>query len=515
MSRDILQLLTPDQAETVKTLLMGDTATPTRQYPDETVLHVGAYIFPKYDPVQLADVPNKSSRLMRAIRAKARNTVGLGYDIVPDARLEHDMAPADYETFRHEADDLYGLFDQLNAEQDLSEVLESWSIDEEVTGDGWIEFVQDRAGVIRRGYHAPSRSMRISTRISTAGNRLLLQIRAGMARIRYFRPFGDPTTVNPETGEPNPALPWNLRASQMIHTRVYVPDDDWYGAPRWIACLPGILSTRLGQEWNLAYIRNAANTPFAAILEGGSLSAESRQTISGMLDREAKGARNAGRAILLEPELSGGSPALAATTKIRIEKIGIGTQEDGSFLKLRSVEVEEVREAMGIPLMLLGTFTDANKSNAVIALRVAVQQEFEPEIQRIEGRLNRTVVRARGARFARLRLRRPKILDPLQDASVVQKLMTAYTLNELRQIAADLRGERYYPSDTPLADVPMGFFRNPQDLEVVEHIVGQITDAVQDRTARGAEVYKVNGDGGTLLPPEFDRVVPFRRKETP
>ena len=502
--------LSANDIQLVKAMVFKDTDVPSLQLPGLDRFNGTEAIRPVVDPEQASRMLALSGRLSRAVRVYARNVAGLGLRVEPK-RPEEQLGPRAKIRFQREKDAIERLFERPNLEQSMPEVLECYAIEEQSTGTGYLETVRHANGEIGAIYHAPSKSMRVAVRQAPSGSQLFMQRRSPTAPIRWFAPFGEPTAIHPETGKP---VTGDRRASEIIRTRIHSADDEWYGAPRFMPAAPSILSTRLGQQWNISFLRNSAHMPYAVIVEGGNLNAGSTALIRDFIDREGKGVSNAGRVLLLEPNLENVPPEHQKNVRIKLEKLAIGISDDGSFLKLRQADDTAVREVMGLPEILLGTFTDANKSNAVIALRVTIQQEIEPEIQRKEWMLNNTIVRSMGATIARVRLVRPRVLDNLQEASLTQKLLTSLSMNELRAISSRLLDVHLPPIESDMARIPKGFFEDAHMLMKAEELESRIVERLKqlghDATGLMPEV-----DGGTdseesgdsLLGAEFDNVV--------
>ena len=493
----------PNSSEMIslaKASVYTDDLRPSRvqDRTDYTAFNAENAIEPMYNPKVWSALLNQSSRLSRAVRVLARNTVGLGFYVSSRTPLD-EMSPAEQEQFKRESEALEQLFDSPNPEQSTPELFECLKIDEEATGDWWMEVVRDRSGKIAGLYHAPSTTMRIAV-----DGRHFLQSRAGGKNLIHFTSFGDKRVLDPRTGK-EAALPWDKRASEVIHRRIYTPDDDWYGAPRFVPAAAAISSTRLSQMWNINFLRNSAHSPYAVIVEGGNLNHESKELIRAFVNREGKGVANAGRVLLLEPELDHTPATMRNGVKIRLEKISVGLADDGSFLKLREADNEEIREVLGTAKILLGTFTDTNKSNATIALRVTVQQEIEPDIARKEHTINHTIVKDMGIKLAKFRFKRPKILDPLQDASLIMKLMTAFSVNDLREALSELRSTHMPPMDHPLARVPMAFFKDPKMLASAEALVESVVERTRELSEDPPEVGA--GEAAPNVSPLFPELV--------
>lgn len=464
-------------------------------------------IIPRYDPAVWMNMLSQSARLNRAIRVMARNTVGLGFDIVPRVP-EDEMSPGQRERFKRERDRAERFFERPSDDpmSSVNDILERSKIDEEGAGDGWIEVVRDVSGRPAALYHAATISTRLAASRTSAGRQKVIQATPSGLRRRWFVAYGDPTALDPATGEERPA-PYGSRASEILHTAIYAPDDPWYGGPRYAAAAAAIMSSRLAKQWNVNLLRNTPHVPFAVIVDGAQLSGDSMDMVQAMLERNAKGIENAGRALLLQPDTQNMPPQHQNQAKVRLEKLAMGLDADGGFLKLDEANNEEIRESLGLAKIMLGTFTDANKSNAVIALRTTVQHEIEPDIRRREGWIDRTIVRDMGFKLCRFRLRRPEILDPLQTASVIQKLMSGFTLNEIRDMAGTMLGRRLPPIDQALANQPLGYFRDARLTAEADLFAGMIEkrlEEVAEAAGPAPASATLRSSVSSLLPLEFD-----------
>jgi len=510
MSLPASATLTTDDIQMVKAMVFQDQGIPSLQLAGVDRFRGTDTIRPMVDPDKATRMLALSGRLSRAVRIYARNVAGLGWRVEP-RRPEEQLGPRAKIRYQREREDLERLLERPNAEQSLSEILECYAIDEQSTGTGYLEVVRNEGGTIGAIYQAPSKTVRISTVKAPSGGQLFIQRRSAGAPPRWFAPFGETSGVSPETGK---VTGGSRRASEIIRSKIYTPDDEWYGAPRFMPAAPSILSTRLGQQWNISFLRNSAHMPYAVIVEGGNLNAKSTSLIRDFIDREGKGVSNAGRVLLLEPNLENVPPEHQKNVRIKLEKLAVGLTDDGSFLKLRQADETAVREVMGLPEILLGTFTDANKSNAIIALRVTIQQEIEPEIQRKEHMLNNTIVRDMGATIARVRLIRPRVLDSLQEANLTTKMLVGLSMNELRAIASRLLGVHLPPIEGHMGDIPRGFFQDVRMLMQAEELEARIVEKVrQIGDGINKPIPEVDGSvdsgesGVALLGAEFDNVV--------
>lgn len=153
----------------------------------------------------------------------------------------------------------------------------------------------------------------------------------------------------------------------------------------------------------------------------------------------------------------------------------MGVADDASFLKFRSENDHEIREAFGLTGILLGISAAATRATAVAEKQVALEQVILPRTRYWEFVLNATVARA-VAQAAVLRFRRTTNLDALQQAAVVQKLMDAMTVDDVRRHASqllqdlDLVALNDETSRVPLAVLNRGKFNDEKLQQILEQL---------------------------------------------
>lgn len=408
-----------------------------------------------------------SPRLAKLIRTMARNTVGLGW-YIDLAGLERDpdgilIAPE----VRKEIDTITKFFMFANPEMSFTELMERVIIDKETTGNGYIEVVRamgrgGRGGVPVALYHVPALSIRVLPH-----GQGFVQVRESYQTINpkkvFFKRFGDTRVMNKHTGEFDDSTPLADRATEIIHRKIHHPASEWYGIPRWLSAAPAILMNRKVQVWNLNFVQNDAAWPVAIVAENAELSADSQRMLKEMIERQGKGVSGAGRVLILQANKK--HPAQRGTdTRIRVEKLAMGLQDDGSFLELQRKNEEEIRETFGIGALFLGSAADLNRASAAVSRLVTNEQEFVPEILNEEYALNVTLMRALGAKHTVFRFRRPRVTDDLQAAQILTRtgVTSVMTVNEIRRFL-----NRVIP-DLNLAMIEDEWANKPPDVFALE-----------------------------------------------
>ncbi|MCC6311574.1 MAG: phage portal protein [Trueperaceae bacterium] len=437
--------------EVVKALLLGGgegAPGESRQILEDPFADLGGEIIePPANPLVWASAMERNTRLHRAIHTYARNTVGLGWEIVPVIDVNDETPQADLDRIAEETARLEALFLHPNREMPFTTLMYLVKIDEEATGNGYIEVTRNNAGEIDGLYHAASHTIRIRT-----GGRGFVQIRG--TEQRYFKHFGDERAIDAITGREaaGGGLAPERRATELIHFKIYSPRSSFYGLPRFVAAAPAIAGNRLAAQRNVAFFENDAVGRLAITVSGGRLTADSIDMIRQFLAK-GKGPENAHRVMVLQSESK--KIGIGDTkAQINVVPLTVGVTEDASFLGYRQANDEEIREAFGIAKVFFTT-EDVNRATAAVSRQITNEQEFEPDRLDKEFRLNHTILHARPfeAELVEFRFKRPKISDPVDRARIEDLYARhgALTPNDLR----DSLGLDPYPEEFAFADKPL------------------------------------------------------------
>jgi PBSX family phage portal protein len=416
----------------------------------------GEYLSPPTNPNTWAAALEQSTRLNKCVRTFARNTVGLGWEIVPTITVTEETSDAEKKRIREESERLVALFTKPNRKMPFTKVMELMKVDEEATGNGYLEVVRNNAGEIEQIWHMPATTVRVRNPkkvpwMEANGHPGYIQIR-GQAK-RYFKEFGDETVVDAKTGEKAKGpLPIERRATEIIQFMIYAPRSTWYGIPRYIAASPAIAGNRLAALRNVRFFENDAVPRMIIAVTGGGLTTASVKSIENFVRRGGKGVEKAHRIMVLQTERRRIGTA-DSKAGINVIPLTVGMQEDASFMAYRLANDEEVRQAFGIGKAFFTT-DDVNRASMGESRRITNEQEFEPDRVEKEYIMNETVVadESVGAEMVALRFKRPRSADPLEKAQVekIYASLGALTPNELRKsIGLEPYPDHYIFGDKP------------------------------------------------------------------
>lgn len=416
----------------------------------------GEYLKPPTNPNTWAAAMEQNTRLFKCIHTFARNTVGLGWDIVPTVSITERTPDVEVKKIREQVEKVKNLLTRPNPKMPFTKVMELMKIDEEATGNGYMEVVRNNAGDIEQIWHMPATTVRVRNPskvpwMDPNGHPGYIQIR-GQAK-RYFKEFGDDTVINAKDGtKASGGLPLEKRATEILHFMIYAPRSTWYGIPRYIAASPAIAGNRLAAKRNVRFFENDAVPRMIIAVTGGGLTAASVKSIEGFVRRGGKGVEKAHRIMLLQTERRRiGTPDSKAG--INVIPLTVGMQEDASFMAYRLANDEEVRESFGIGKAFFTT-DDVNRASMAESRRITNEQEFAPDRVEKEYILDESILRDESiqADDVGIRFKQPRSSDPLEKAQTdkIYASLGVMTPNELRKSL----GMEPYPENFAFANKP-------------------------------------------------------------
>ncbi|WP_281971921.1 phage portal protein [Ruegeria faecimaris] len=162
-------------------------------------------------------------------------------------------------------------------------------------------------------------------------------------------------------------------AENICHIKSFHPQDDHYGFSPMQAAAMAIDVHNSASRWSKSLLDNAARPSGALVWKGGDghgvMAEDQFQRLSDEIEQNYRGARNAGRPMVLEGGLDwkpmGFSPS------------------DMEFQKTKEAAAREIALAFGVPPMLLGIQGDATYSNYQEANRAFYRLTVLPLVTRV------------------------------------------------------------------------------------------------------------------------------------
>ena len=337
---------------------------------------------PPYDLDALAALYETNATNKACVDAKATNIAGIGYRFgaVPGTDASQD------DRARLEA-----LFGRCNPEMTFTEILRSVWTDVEALGNGYLEITRNSLGEVDGFYHVPATTVRVRTDRSG-----FVQIRDG--RTREFGTLRVSEGIG--TGD----------ANEMIHFRKYTPQSSYYGVPDIVAAIPAAAGDKAARDYNYDFFAHNAVPRLAIVVEGGQLNDAAMRQVQRYMESEIKGQGH--KTLVLEVP--------GADSRVRIEKLTVGTQDEASFLGYRRANRDEIATVHRVPPSKIGIVENANLANSRDQDKTFREQVVRPEQRRIEHRFNELIRDQLGIGDWELQLQESDLAGELERAEIAR-----------------------------------------------------------------------------------------------
>lgn len=227
----------------------------SEQIDNETFKSIHGLVEPLYDPNSLARHMEANTYHARAVRTKAQDSAGLGWELNPTTDNPNDEQKALVEKW----------FDELDEE--IDEVLLQAMTDRESVGWFSIELVRENKepeGVAVLLKNIPAHTMRAHQDrkrfIQQRGSKRVWFKLAGLTDIDVHKTDG---SIH-EAG----SLEQDDRANEVIWNNIYTSRSDVYGVPDHIPAMGAILGDVARRDYNIAFFENYGVPAYAVHITG-------------------------------------------------------------------------------------------------------------------------------------------------------------------------------------------------------------------------------------------------------
>jgi len=420
-------MLTSSTEEILKSIIVSKKVeAESKQAPE---LNVGEFIEPLYDPLFWAGLMEINTRLCKSIRTYARNTVGLGWSIVPKKPITKKTTKQEKSIIEKEKLTLENFFENCNNLLPFEEICYRAKVDEEAMGNGYIEISRDITGKPNGVFQIPGHTVRaLRTKQGYIQERNATKV--------YFKIFNGDFDMNSKDGSIKNLNEMQLidRANELIPFQNYTPRDSYYGIPKYVSCANAIAGNQLASRRNLSFFKNDATPRMAITVTNGQLTSGSISDIKDFVNMEGKGASNAHRVMILQAKSKQIGDLTQSDVKIEVIPLTVGLTDDASFVKYRDANDEEIREAFGIGEIFYGSKGSVNRATASILREITNIQEFIPDAKVKEFMINQTICKSLGSTLVKFRFNRPDSLGELDKADIFAKYLQGggVTPNDIR-----------------------------------------------------------------------------------
>ena len=364
----------------------------------------------------------ESDILPQCVTAFQTNIDGFGHRFEPIVQGEVDESDTTSPEAKGEKDRLESFFKYAYQEGSFIELRKRKRGDQETMGIGYWEVIPDLKGDIVGLNHAPGHTIRMTALgdVVTVEERRLVgeteitvkvprrfrafcQIvaRGGKEKKVWFKEFGDPRSMNLETGEYSTTKQGKKEANALIAFPVRYFALSPYPMPRWIGNLPAVLGSKAADEVNLLYFDNKTIPPLVITVSGGMLTRQSVNKIQSMIQNRIKGRENFHDALILEaapPKDDGSAPTgPRQLPRIEVKPLTGDLIKDAMFLAYGERNSDKTRSSFLLTPVHTGQTIDYNRANAENGRLVVEEQVFTPERLEFDYWMNRRLLPALGA----------------------------------------------------------------------------------------------------------------------
>lgn len=428
-----------------------------------------------YNPYALLRLPEENNALRQCIDAMVVNIESYGHRfefVGEDGKEESKEA-------KKELKRLQTLLDSPNGQYSLVELRERLRRDYETFGYCFIEINRSVKKQIVSFYHVPAQTMRLTAVESDSVQTLVPLVREDAVIYQkvnrqfrryvqdvngkkvYFKEYGDPRSIDPETGQENKALTVDDAASEVYMLRLYTPGTA-YGAPRYINQLPAILGSRESEIVNLNFFKQNTIPAMAILVAGGELTEDSVLELEEHI-AAVQGRESIHRVLLLEAKGDAGAASENGTVpapKVEMKSLVAERQQDAMFQEYDKNNQKKIRSSFRLPPLYVGLSEDTTYASAQTAQIIAEGQVFGAERNKIDDVFHAVLLADEEGlppKLWRFRSNPPRITDPQTLINALSTLdqLGALTPNISIGIANELFDLHIPNIEEPWGDYPM------------------------------------------------------------
>lgn len=500
--------MTRDASESeAVSILKDDVGTKQIQDPFEDTytidpLSVSSAIRPPYRMETLKMLPIRNAILLQCIHAMVTNCHSFGHSLVfIGEKGQETSTEAEAEKTRIE-----NLLDYPNDFDSFSNIRMKIGTDYEVLGNGYIEVGRNLKGNVSFFYHVAGENVRLckidqnpvkmQMTVMREGKSTLITARRYFRRFVqligskkvYFKEFGDPRKVDPQTGNVNESLALEDQATELMHIPQYWSGSP-YGIPCWVNNMPAILGMREAEMVNLQYFEDNAIPAMAIIVAGGSLSEETLLDIQAKFVN-SKGRDQVNRVVVIEAvadmDAAGNTDSAPPVPNVTLQPLRDAQQSDALFLAYDEASMMKIRGSFRLPPIYVGRSDDYTRATAESSAQLAEVQVFTPRRNTFDDLMNKGILmfNQEPPKYWRLKSNGSRLVDPalILQALTVLEALGAASPNLAIQIANDLFGLDLSPIEDDWGNKPFEFVKQELQRKMMEAKAPKAPGEEEDNT---------------------------------
>ncbi len=427
---------------------------------------------PPYPFENLYIIYEESDVLQECVDTMRKNIDGFGYDLqfTGDDIKDKDSTQATAE--RQRAMD---FFDHANEKQSWTTIRKLMREDYEVLGNGSFEIIRSRDGGIALAYYLPFKNIRlcalmgdpvpITVLIPRNGKIMRMRVKKYFRKyaqmdltgkkLRWFKEFGDPRTLDALTGDYVTSKP-KMAASELWHFKQPFGGKA-YGLPRWVGATPQVLGRRSACYINNDLFENQGIPPMAIMVSGGVLTDESLDELEEIV-LGARGVEKFNRPLILESNVEGLGLEEKGAAKIELKNLTEYRNSDQMFGKYTVQTGEDVRHCFRLPPIYVGATSTYTLATSKASKTVAEEQVFIPERESFDEIMNLQIMQGElDIKLWKFISRGPRIVGAEEISSGVEAFarVGAFSVNHAIEMANSAFGLQMSKFTDKWADYPI------------------------------------------------------------
>ena len=443
--------------------------------PEPNYLSLGL-VEPPFDMDALVQLLQENPEHWSAVRQKADDAAGLGWDLVP---VDEGLVAEEAAEAQAEKDELLEFCNQPNPEQDLREIFMNVDLDWEGIGNGYIELARiDKTNPESKPlamWHQPAYPIRVK-----ADGSGFVELRPTGKSV-HFRPlFSRP--------ESDPDSPGDVM-TELYQFKTYNPASPYYGIPDIAASFVSVRAAAAADWWNYVFFLRHAVPEMMVIIEYDTEAYDAedlkkiRQYIESYFKFELKGQPH--KTVVLQ---------LPKGVTVRIEYLS-KEQREAQFREYRKELGLEIVRAHRVPPNRVGIFSEAGGTTQGNDAQIVIYKNsvIRPRQEQFENFMLRLFRIGFGARYWRFKFHEIDAQDEQIDSTIASNYSGIDVLapNESRKKIG------LVPFPSPLFDLPADWGHTLRDAL----LDGKLTaEQVQSFIENGTLVIEARPAGGTDLP---------------
>jgi PBSX family phage portal protein len=397
----------------------------------------GEIIVPPYDLYYLASQQEHSSELGQCVDAMEVNIEAFGFALKVKPLPKELLDKFEREILEEERR-LMEFFELVHPLDSFTGIRRKMRHDMEMTGNGYWEMVLNDSGALDGLNHIPSHTVRLGKQgdsydvefpklrhdgsfeiyTQTVPVRFRKFVQELNGQQVWFRQWGDPRIMDCRSGEyvegeKLARLPYEYRASSLLHFRIYAPKNP-YGMPRWIGNMHAVSGSRAAADINYATFKNNNIPSMAILVENGMLTEDAIGRLRQFVEKQIRGSDNYSKFIILEGEPMDEGIRSASSVKIHFERLASEQRTDMLFQEYDKNNADKIRRSFRLPPVYVGSVEGYNRATSQTSRLIADEQVFAPERREMDYIINHQIMTALGAKFHIFQTRTPDLSDNME-----------------------------------------------------------------------------------------------------